>query len=65
VDDPTRREEKADAIGLFLDELVESLEMLIAQGDRVVLEGDNQKQADFSFRVPWSRSIPRNCITCI
>ena len=32
------------------DKLVESLQMLIAPGDRIVLEGDNQKQADFLSR---------------
>ena len=60
MDDPTRREEKTDAIGLFLDErpaaaarkaeYPESLEALIAPADRIVLEGDNQKQADFLSR---------------
>ena len=29
------------------DQLVEALEHLLAPGDRVVLEGNNQKQADF------------------
>ena len=32
------------------EKLVESFEALIAPGDRVVLEGDNQKQADFLSR---------------
>jgi malonate decarboxylase alpha subunit len=34
--------------GLLLsgDKLVESLELLIAPGDRIALEGDNQKQTD-------------------
>src|SRR5450755_4733105 len=32
------------------DKLVESLEALVAPGDRLVLEGDNQKQADFLSR---------------
>ena len=32
------------------DKLVESLQLLIASGDRIVLEGDNQKQADFLSR---------------
>jgi malonate decarboxylase alpha subunit len=32
------------------DKLVESLQLLIAPGDRIVLEGDNQKQADFLSR---------------
>src|SRR5579863_4258463 len=38
--------------GLLLqkEKLVESLEALIAPGDRIVLEGDNQKQADFLSR---------------
>ena len=32
------------------ERLVESLEALIAPADRIVLEGDNQKQADFLSR---------------
>src|ERR1700728_4353730 len=32
------------------DKLVEALELLIAPADRIVLEGDNQKQADFLSR---------------
>jgi malonate decarboxylase alpha subunit len=32
------------------DRLVEALQALIAPGDRIVLEGDNQKQADFLSR---------------
>ena len=34
--------------GLLLpgDKLVESLELLIAPGDRIALEGDNQKRTD-------------------
>ena len=32
------------------EKLVESFEALVAPGDRVVLEGDNQKQADFLSR---------------
>ncbi len=31
------------------DQLVSVLENLLAPGDRVVLEGNNQKQADFSL----------------
>src|ERR1700683_4170277 len=56
----TRRDEKRRRLqlisswmtGLLLpkEKLVESLEVLIAPGDRVVLEGDNQKQADFLSR---------------
>jgi malonate decarboxylase alpha subunit len=34
------------------EKLVESLEALIAPADRIVLEGDNQKQADFLSRSP-------------
>jgi malonate decarboxylase alpha subunit len=30
--------------------VVEALETLIVSGDRIVLEGDNQKQADFLSR---------------
>ena len=38
--------------GLLLpgDKLVESLELLIAPGDRIALEGDNQKQTDSQSR---------------
>jgi malonate decarboxylase alpha subunit len=32
------------------DKIVEALEVLIVAGDRIVLEGDNQKQADFLSR---------------
>src|ERR1700684_1222834 len=56
----TRRDEKRRRLqlisswmsGLLLpkEKLVESLEVLIAPGDRIVLEGDNQKQADFLSR---------------
>src|SRR5271168_900011 len=56
----TRRDEKRRRLqlisswmnGLLLprQKLVESLEALIAPGDRIVLEGDNQKQADFLSR---------------
>src|ERR1700678_1851784 len=56
----TRRDEKKRRLqlvsslmdGLLLpkEKLVESLEALIAPGDRIVLEGDNQKQADFLSR---------------
>jgi malonate decarboxylase alpha subunit len=52
----TRRDEKQRRLqlvsflmnGLLLqgDKLVESLELLIAPGDRIALEGDNQKQTD-------------------
>ena len=56
----TRRDEKkrrmqmvsswmTDAI-LRQDKMVEALEALIAPTDRIVLEGDNQKQADFLSR---------------
>ena len=56
----TRRDEKQRRLRLVSswmkgpllprDKLVESLQLLIAPGDRVVLEGDNQKQADFLSR---------------
>ena len=56
----TRRDEKRRRMGLVSswmdapllprEKLVESLEALIAPGDRIVLEGDNQKQADFLSR---------------
>jgi malonate decarboxylase alpha subunit len=56
----TRRQEKqrrlhavrhlADGPVLRPDRLVEALESLVVSGDRVVLEGNNQKQADFLAR---------------
>jgi malonate decarboxylase alpha subunit len=56
----TRRDEKKRRLQLVSslmngpllprEKLVESLEALIASGDRIVLEGDNQKQADFLSR---------------
>jgi malonate decarboxylase alpha subunit len=56
----TRKEEKArrlasierwtDGYLLDPDKIVEALENLIAPGDRVALEGNNQKQADFLSR---------------
>jgi malonate decarboxylase alpha subunit len=56
----TRRDEKRRRMGsvepwmkgriLPAAEIVEALELLIASGDRVVIEGDNQKQADFLSR---------------
>ena len=56
----TRRQDKARRLErvaevargrvLPTEEIVAALEALIAPGDRVVLEGDNQKQADFLSR---------------
>src|SRR5271163_2284868 len=56
----TRRDEKKRRMQLVSswmsgpllprERLVESLEALIAPADRIVLEGDNQKQADFLSR---------------
>jgi malonate decarboxylase alpha subunit len=56
----TRRDEKQRRLRLVSswmkgpllprNKLVESLQLLIAPGDRIVLEGDNQKQADFLSR---------------
>lgn len=42
--------ELADGAVLRTDSIVEVLERLIGPGDRVVLEGNNQKQADFLAR---------------
>lgn len=42
--------EFADGAVLRTDSIVEVLERLIGSGDRVVLEGNNQKQADFLAR---------------
>lgn len=55
----TRRQEKQERIGrcgikdkvLPTDDLPAMLEKLIAPGDKVVLEGNNQKQADFLARM--------------
>ena len=54
----TRRSEKARRMASFpldgkvipAERAVEAFEQLIAPGDRVVLEGNNQKQADFLSR---------------
>src|SRR5258708_2928907 len=56
----TRREEKRRRIELVKpcmreailpkEKIIEALEALIVSGDRIVLEGDNQKQADFLSR---------------
>lgn len=56
----TRREEKQRRLSLLQRDLdrkilpggkmVEALEKLIVSGDKIVLEGDNQKQADFLSR---------------
>lgn len=40
----------ADGVVLSTDHIVAALQALIAPGDRVVLEGNNQKQADFLSR---------------
>ncbi|MBU1490997.1 MAG: malonate decarboxylase subunit alpha, partial [Gammaproteobacteria bacterium] len=40
----------ADGVVLPSDKIVAALEALVAPGDRVVLEGNNQKQADFLSR---------------
>ncbi|MFP3373611.1 malonate decarboxylase subunit alpha, partial [Pseudomonas sp. SIMBA_068] len=40
----------ADGVVLPTDRIVAALELLLAPGDRVVLEGNNQKQADFLSR---------------
>ena len=40
----------ADGVVLPTDKIVAALEALILPGDRVVLEGNNQKQADFLSR---------------
>src|SRR6202522_2775818 len=56
----TRRDEKARRMQsvepwmkgpvLAQEKIVEALESVIASGDRIVMEGDNQKQADFLSR---------------
>jgi malonate decarboxylase alpha subunit len=58
VDDPRgRKEETAGACRFWMtgailrqENIVEALELLIAPADRIVIEGDNQKQADFLSR---------------
>ncbi|MEG2390200.1 MAG: malonate decarboxylase subunit alpha, partial [Pseudomonas sp.] len=53
-DEKQRRLDKvrglADGVVLPTDKIVAALEALILPGDRVVLEGNNQKQADFLSR---------------
>ena len=56
----TRRDEKRRRMQLIRprmkgpilpkERIIEALETLIVSGDRIVLEGDNQKQADFLSR---------------
>src|SRR6202000_3399571 len=56
----TRRDEKArrmQEVGPWMkgpvlarEKIVEALESIIVAGDRIVMEGDNQKQADFLSR---------------
>ena len=56
----TRRDEKARPMlavkpwmmgpVLAQEKIVEALESIIVSGDRIVMEGDNQKQADFLSR---------------
>lgn len=46
------------------DQLVSVLENLLAPGDRVVLEGNNQKQADFLSRM-LAEVNPQKSTTCI
>src|SRR6202035_4164063 len=56
----TRRDEKRRRIELVKrwmrgpilpkEKIIEALETLIVSGDRIVLQGDNQKQADFLSR---------------
>lgn len=50
----------ADGVVLPTDKIVAALEALILPGDRVVLEGNNQKQADF-LSAPWRKSTLRSC----
>jgi len=42
------------------ERIIAALETVIVSGDRIVLEGDNQKQADSSL-VHLSRPIRRSC----
>src|SRR5205085_9704881 len=47
------------------DRATQLLEAIIEPGDRVTLEGDNQKQADFlASPPPWRKWILRGCTTC-
>jgi malonate decarboxylase alpha subunit len=37
------------------EKIVEALESVIVSGDRIVVEGDNQKQADFPGPGQWEK----------
>jgi hypothetical protein len=47
---------------LAQEKIVEALESVIVSGDRIVMEGDNQKEADFCPD-PWFRSMLRRSMT--
>jgi malonate decarboxylase alpha subunit len=53
----------ADGVVLPTDKIVAALEALILPGDRVVLEGNNQKQADFLSR-SLAKADPASCTIC-
>lgn len=53
----------ADGAVLPSERIVEALEALILPGDRVVLEGNNQKQADFLSR-SLAKADPPSSTTC-
>ena len=69
----TRRAEKhrrlarvasiADGVVLPTERIVDVLQKLIAPGDRVVVEGNNQKQADFLSRA-LARVDPGSSTAC-
>lgn len=49
-----------DGVVIPTQDIIKVLETLITPGDRVVLEGNNQKQADF-YRALWLKPIQMFC----
>lgn len=53
-----------DGVIIPTDRIVDALELLIKPGDRVVLEGNNQKQASFLSQA-LVQVNPKKFMTCI
>ncbi len=53
-----------DGVVIPTQDIIKVLETLITPGDRVVLEGNNQKKADF-YRALWLKPIQMFCMICI